>query len=77
MNSGDSLTREVFQDPAGVLPGSDLPVSPLLADFGAAAATGVPATRSFVVVLQKQASHRFACGLRPRGTVLLPHPFLS
>ena len=48
-----------------------LPAGPLLAGSVAAAITGVLAIRSFVVLLQKQAFHRFAYYLWPLGVGFL------
>lgn len=59
------------------LQGSTLPAGPLAAGFAAAAVTGVLAIRSFVVLLQKQAFHRFAYYLWPLGIAFLAYLLLT
>lgn len=53
------------------LQGAGVPLTPLLAGSVAAAVTGVLAIRSFVVLLQKQAFHRFSFYLWPLGVAFL------
>lgn len=59
------------------LQGTELPLVPLLAGSLAAAVTGVLAIRSFVVLLRRQAFHRFAFYLWPLGAGFLVYLYLT
>ncbi|HSG50150.1 MAG TPA: undecaprenyl-diphosphate phosphatase, partial [Longimicrobiales bacterium] len=59
------------------LQGAGLPAGPLLAGSLAAALTGVLAIRSFVLLLQKQAFHRFAYYLWPLGVGFIAYLLLT
>lgn len=59
------------------LHGAGFPPGPLLAGSVAAALTGVLAIRSFVVLLQKQAFHRFAYYLWPLGVGFIVYLLLT
>lgn len=59
------------------LQGSTIPWPALLAGSVAAGITGVLAIRSFIVLLQKQAFHRFSWYLWPVGAGFLAYLFLS